>query len=91
MNEDIFFIGSFFITGILMAFGIPLLRAHIRRKDAELRQMPPVTDARLARMEAAIESMAVEIERISEGQRFVTKLLSEREPQVKSLPQGESR
>ncbi len=79
MNEDIFFIGSFFLTAIVLAFGIPLTRAYIRRKDAELRQTPPVGDARLARMEAAIESMAVEIERISEGQRFVTKLLAERD------------
>jgi hypothetical protein len=85
MNEDIFFIGSFFITAIVMGFGIPLMRSYLRRKDAEIRQMPPVTDARLARMEAAIESMAVEIERISEGQRFVTKLLAEREQRVKEL------
>jgi len=91
MNEDIFFIGSFFITAIVLGLGIPLLRSYIRRKDAELRQGPPIADARLARMEAAIESMAVEIERISEGQRFVTKLLAEREQPVKSLPQSESR
>lgn len=35
-------------------------------------------DARLMRVESAIESMAVELERIGEGQRFLTKLLSER-------------
>jgi hypothetical protein len=29
-------------------------------------------------MEQAIDSIAVEVERISEGQRFTTKLLSER-------------
>jgi hypothetical protein len=34
--------------------------------------------ARLERMEQAIDSIAVEVERISEGQRFTTKLLSER-------------
>jgi hypothetical protein len=36
------------------------------------------SDQRLARVEQAVESIAIEIERISEGQRFVTKLLSER-------------
>jgi hypothetical protein len=36
--------------------------------------------ARLERMEQAIDAMAVETERISEGQRFTTKLLSERAP-----------
>lgn len=41
---------------------------------------PALLDSRLSRMEVAIESMAVEIERVSEGQRFVTKLLSDRAP-----------
>ena len=37
------------------------------------------SDERFARVENAVESIAVEIERISEGQRYVTRLLSERE------------
>jgi hypothetical protein len=39
---------------------------------------PPDVAARLERMEQAIDSIAIEVERISEGQRFTTKLLSER-------------
>lgn len=35
-------------------------------------------DARLARIEQAVEAMSIEVERISEGQRFTTKLLSDR-------------
>jgi hypothetical protein len=35
---------------------------------------------RLQRMEQAIESIAVEVERIGEAQRFTTKLLAERQP-----------
>ena len=35
-------------------------------------------DDRMARLEQAVESIAIEVERISEGQRFTTKLLSER-------------
>ena len=35
-------------------------------------------DDRLSRMEQAIDAMAVEMERISEGQRFTTKLLAEK-------------
>jgi hypothetical protein len=47
------------------------------------------SDQRLARVEQAVEAIAVEVERISEGQRFVTKLLSERAvplPEVVPLP-----
>ncbi len=36
-------------------------------------------------MEQAIDSIAVEVERISEGQRFTTKLLSERQGAEKKL------
>jgi hypothetical protein len=36
--------------------------------------------ARLARVEQIVEATAIEIERISEGQRFTTKLLSEGKP-----------
>jgi len=42
---------------------------------------------RLERMEHAIDSIAVEVERISEGQRFTTKLLSDRETEAaRALP-----
>jgi hypothetical protein len=35
----------------------------------------------MARLESAVDAIAVEIERISEGQRFVTRLLTEPSPQ----------
>lgn len=37
----------------------------------------PETDQRLERLEQGVDAIAIEIERVSEGQRFVTKLLSE--------------
>lgn len=91
MSEDTISMAIFFSTVIVLALGVPLIRSYIRRKESEVRQIPPISDARLARMEAAIESMAIEVERISEGQRFVTKLLAERETSLKSLPNNEAR
>jgi hypothetical protein len=38
----------------------------------------PELMARVARVEQIVESTAIEIERISEGQRFTTRLLSEK-------------
>ena len=35
-------------------------------------------EARLDRIEQAVEAIAIEMERVGEGQRFVTKLLAER-------------
>ncbi|HEX3533854.1 MAG TPA: hypothetical protein VHT23_06510 [Gemmatimonadaceae bacterium] len=68
-----------FATAIVLAVGVPLARAYSRRMDAQAKnpQIPSEVAARLERMEQAIDSVAVEVERISEGQRFTTKLLSE--------------
>lgn len=41
-----------------------------------------MADARLSRLEQAVDAIAVEVERISEGQRFTTKLLSEQARQT---------
>jgi hypothetical protein len=46
-------------------------------------QLVSDTSQRMERLEHGMDAIAIEIERISEGQRFVTKLLSEsREPQL---------
>jgi len=50
------------------------LRAREKAGGPELKEIAE----RLARMEQAIDAMAIETERIAEGQRFTTKLLSER-------------
>ena len=55
------------------------LKALVNRSAATQGALPSRdTTDRLQRIEAAVETMSVEVERISEGQRFVTKVLSER-------------
>ncbi|HYS70174.1 MAG TPA: hypothetical protein VEM14_08035 [Gemmatimonadaceae bacterium] len=68
-----------FATAIICAIGIPLARGYTRRMDAEARnpRVPPEVMNRLERIEQAVDAVAIEVERISEGQRFTTKLLSE--------------
>ncbi|HUF28051.1 MAG TPA: hypothetical protein VMM18_13840 [Gemmatimonadaceae bacterium] len=66
---------------VALAIGIPLVRALARRWEREAvapRMIPPELATRLERIEHAVESIAIEVERISEGQRFTTRLLSER-------------
>jgi len=62
------------------AIGFPLARAFAKRMEQgqSAPRIPSDVSARLERMEQAIDSIAVEVERISEGQRFTTKLLAER-------------
>jgi hypothetical protein len=69
---------TLFIMMGLTAIGVPLARAFARRVEQGPPKMSPEVLARLERMEQAIDSIAVEVERISEGQRFTTKLLAER-------------
>jgi hypothetical protein len=68
-----------FATMPIMAVGYPLARAYAKRMErGDAPKIPSDVSARLERMEQAIDSIAVEVERISEGQRFTTKLLAER-------------
>ena len=56
--------------------------AIVRHQENALRyraQQPlAATDARLERIEQAVDAIAIEIERISEAQRFTTRLLSQK-------------
>ena len=67
-------------TLVFCVVGFPLARAFARMLDR--RGAAPKVSAdvmtRLGSIENAVESVAVEVERISEGQRFTTKLLSDR-------------
>ncbi|HMF99948.1 MAG TPA: hypothetical protein VK560_01740 [Gemmatimonadaceae bacterium] len=69
---------------ILIAFPLAFGFARALWKRAGRPGPPPAvfteTAQRLERLEASVDAIAIEIERISEGQRFVTKLLSEKQP-----------
>jgi hypothetical protein len=80
---------SFFAS---IAYSIrAIARAAVAHKKDEVRPghpVPSVTEERLARIEQAVDAIALEVERISEGQRFTTKLLSE---QSRPLPKAPAR
>ncbi|MDQ6612043.1 MAG: hypothetical protein M3Y64_06390, partial [Gemmatimonadota bacterium] len=67
-------------TLVFCVVGFPLARAFARWIDRRgvKPPVPPEVLSRLDSIEKAVESVAVEVERISEGQRFTTKLLNDR-------------
>ena len=67
------------IIFIAFPLAIGIAKAMWRRshKPAIPPQVLTETAQRLERLESSVDAIAIEIERISEGQRFVTKLLSE--------------
>jgi len=70
------------ISFALMIAAFPVfgfLKALVNRRPNAQTALPSRdTTDRLQRIEAAVDAMAVEVERISEGQRFVTRVLAER-------------
>lgn len=67
-----------FMTAVVLIVAM-VLRYRGRTRDVGARvALPSDLTERLSRIEAGIDATAVEVERISEGQRFTTRLLSER-------------
>lgn len=89
--EDILAVGGFFVTVIVLGLGIPLVRSWTKRKELEAsgRLIPASMDDRLQRIEQAIDTMAVEVERIAEGQRFVVKLMADKPAERVAIGEGE--
>lgn len=68
-----------FTIFVLCPIAVAVARSIWKRgTPAKTTALPADTTQRLERMEQAMDSIAIEIERVSEGQRFVTKLMAER-------------
>jgi len=66
---------------VTLVLGVVFMRYRLRRFEQEKTPAIPLDlTNRLARIETAVESIAVEVERISENQRYLTKLQSDRLP-----------
>lgn len=76
--------GMIFVAGIVgMGCATAIVQEWIkhRRPKTDSRELTGKLDElaeRMARIENATDAVAIEVERISEGQRFTTKLLAER-------------
>ena len=63
---------------VIVVLCFPIIRSWMRRLEArQAAKVPGDMSARLARIESAVESIAIEVERISENQRYLTKLQTE--------------
>jgi hypothetical protein len=93
-NELAAFITLALTSGVTISIVVASWFRYLGRKrqaEALERGSPRAGNERLARIEQAIDAMAIEVERISEGQRFVTKLLAERAPDPARLPASQQR
>ena len=83
------------IIGMAMGFStlilLPLSIAYARRlwrRSAAPPALPSEFNDRMSNLERGIEAVAIEVERVGEGQRFVTQLLAESDHrrQVQAIP-----
>ena len=85
---------AFFIMVAVILIGWPLARAMGRRLErrADVPALPdPAMSGQLQRIEQAVEAMSIEIERISESQRYLAKLQSGATSERSALGVGERR
>jgi hypothetical protein len=86
---------AFFLMVAAIIIGLPLARAFARRMDRKgggPAQIPREVTEQLVQINQAVDAIALEVERISEGQRFTTRLLSEqRDAARQTLPSSVQR
>jgi hypothetical protein len=80
------FVGFVAVLVIVVRAASWAMRSPRRQAASE---MPRFDDSRFTRLEEAVDSIALEVERIAEAQRFTAKLMSERLPN--RLPDGTAR
>jgi hypothetical protein len=69
-----------------MPVSIAYARRIWKRGAQTVASIPTAFTDRFTRLEQAVDAMALEMERVSEGQRFLTKVLSERAPRALAEP-----
>ena len=78
-TEEAYVLGGIFMFVFLLPLSIAFARRIWRRSATVVTSFPREITERLSRMEQAVEATAVEVERIGEGQRFLTRLFTEGE------------
>ena len=78
LPKDIFVLSGIFIVCVLLPLALAVSLRIMKRGVAKVAALPSDIADRLSRMESAIESTAIEVERVGEGQRYLTRVLGDR-------------
>jgi len=81
-SEEEAAIAGMLIFFVLFPIAIAYARRVWRRSAKVVMGIPAELSERLNRLEESIDSVAIEVERVGEGQRFVTNLFMEGGPQM---------
>lgn len=75
--EEVYMLGGMFIVFVMLPISIAYARRIWRRSAKVITTFPKELSDRLLHVEQSVEATALEVERIGEGQRFLTKLFTE--------------
>ena len=75
--EEVFVLSGMFIVIVLLPLSIAWARRIWRRGVSTITSLPAELTERLTRLEQGMDAVAVEVERIGEGQRYMARLLGE--------------
>ncbi len=84
---------AFFAMIAIIVVGLPIMRALARRIDRGTPVAAPIpreVTAQLEQISQSVDAIAIEVERISEGQRFTTKMLNDRQRDITMVSPGAS-
>ena len=87
--DEAWVLGGMFIVIVFLPLSIAFARRIWKRGGQIVAALPKEIADRLARVEQTVEATAIEVERIGEGQRFMTKVLTEHSPSALALGVGQ--
>jgi hypothetical protein len=76
-SEEFVVLGTVFMVFVLMPLAVAYARRLWKRGATALMELPAELSERLTRLEQAVDAVAVELERVGEGQRYVTNLFAD--------------
>ena len=83
--EEAWVLGGLFIVVVMMPISVAWAMRMLRRSKVAPAPSLTAVEQRLSAIEQSVDSVSLEIERIGEGQRFVTQLIGERADRQRAL------
>jgi hypothetical protein len=85
--DEVYGLGALFMVIAILPISIAYARRVWRRSAKIVSAIPAEFLERFSRLEQSVESIAIEVERVGEGQRFMTKVLAEH-PEGRAIGAG---
>ena len=77
--EEAFVLGGLFMILVFFPISIAFARRIWKRSAAAITKLPQEIYDRFARVDQSLDAIAIEVERVGEGQRFLTKMYADQQ------------